>query len=313
MEDYNLSTANTLPEQNFHYHTIKVIDRKTQKPSPDYTVPTSNNLLIRNENVNSVGFKPTNEYRLKNFMEQFRKEEKKKLNVTSNRVSSTQPVGSKWNRFLYDVENYEEMPSCSKWHEYLPRDEDSYKPPPSKRSSLMLFDSPPSNKQALNESITTSNFADLGLNKEQSTYSKLSPLSNFKKERTTRPYQRPNFSPRRTQHFAFAKENNPFVNFVASPGPSQFRQPYFVPASQNYLPPSVFNPHMPSNYQYFSQPPMQYLPPPPTPPPPLPLSNCTHCNCCKSVYYNYPQESDPYIPCSRLHSAPDEQHYAEHF
>lgn len=289
------------PEENFHYQSIKVIDSKKQTHSPplSYTCASTSNSL-------GGGFKrtfqePTKD-RIKNFLSNFKKEEKKKLDTAAHAVSSSQPVDSRWNRFMGDIENYEATPSCSKWDEYLARenDEDSfiYQSPPMKRKSpnFFKFDSPPPQ----NQTPTTCNFFELGLSKERPVYS-------------GRTYRASPRSPE--EHFAFTQEANPYVNFVDPPQSPQFiRQPYFAPASQNYVPQEkrVFNQALMPHDQYFSQPAMHYLPPPSRFAPPR---QCTHCNCCQGGgYYNGPPERVPYMPYSQLqHCEPDEEPYVEHF
>lgn len=273
-------------QDNFHYQTIKIIDRKRQEHSP----PLSNDYASRNENI-VLGLKrnlqePTQKYNLKSFLNQFKKEDKKKVNPVAH--ASTQPVQSKWSRFMDDTENYEAAPSCSKWDDYLRYDEDSfvYQSPPIKRkiSTCFKFDSSPQNAVA-KRPTTTYNFLELGLNKERPVYS------------------RPRSPP---EHFS--------TQFVDS---TQYRQPYFAPTTQNYLPQEetvFFNQQMVPHNQYFpQQPAVHYVPPPSMFPP---QTQCTHCACCQGGGSGYSSpKRGPYMPpyYSQLPSQPDEELYTDHF
>lgn len=306
------------PEGDFHYHSIKVIDSMRQRntsPLSDISPATLNSSLFRSETADNSfrgGFRKSlqrtsgaeNEYRLKTFLDQFKKDEKKKL-CTTPKISSSQPVGGgKWNRFLDDLENYEPTPSCSKWNEYLPKEheEDAYvfkSPPPKRQNTNFFIDSPPQRKKPV--------VTDFMTEERPFYYTQSHTIPNVDVSTPLRNSQR---------HYGYSQENR-FVNYVPSTKPSPPpspppRQYYFEASSQRpyyCLPPQevVFDKRM-MPPQYFSQPAMHCYQPSSQF-----VTREKHCNCCPrgAPYYNFPSERTQRASCS--HYQPDDEHYVEHF
>lgn len=348
----------TQPNQNYQYDSIKVVDSSASKPkilgrlSPasdksDYSVASTSRSDVCEGSFKSANQKreaDVKEYRLKNFLSQFQKEQRAKLDGA---VSSSQQSTSKWRQFLEDAENDEEKRSwgdeCDVFEkpEYL-----SYKPrPPKRKVSEGFFDFPSTSKKwTPQEKMCPSYCVDHSfeepipysaspLRTPVSAHSRRPPISYVPSTSSTitRAPQRyiadHNVFPQQNRRnpivenpsslpLVFPQENRPFKE-VPPPLPlTKFKQPYFeeshyrVPYVDHFLeqrPPQLWETPR-ERYappQRFSQPPVRHIPQFAVP------GQGAHCSCCPRVVYDVPAARGPFMDPSCSHWVTEDEQYLE--